>query len=65
MKEFSCGDVVPGCGARFRAGSEAELQAIATVHAQHAHGLTGPRMPNDVIARVHAAIHDTADLSTS
>lgn len=58
MKEFSCSDVVPGCGARFRAGSEPELEAIATLHAQHAHHLNGPRMPDDITARVRAAIHD-------
>ena len=60
MKEYSCGDVVPGCGAQFRAGSEAEVLALCTVHAQHEHALTQPQMPDDLIARIRAVIRVTA-----
>jgi predicted small metal-binding protein len=56
MKEYACGDVVPGCGARFRAADEDEMLALCTVHAQHAHGLTEPAMPDDLIARIRAVI---------
>ncbi len=56
MKEYSCGDVVPGCGARFAADDEAELLALCTVHAQHAHGLAGPVMADDLVARIRAVI---------
>jgi predicted small metal-binding protein len=39
MKEFSCGDVVPGCTASFRAPTlEALLEQIAR-HAREAHDL--------------------------
>ena len=57
MKEYACGDVVPGCGAQFRADTEDEMLALCTVHAQHAHGLAGPAMPDDLVARIRAVIH--------
>lgn len=60
MKEYSCGDVVPGCGARFVAADEAEVLALCTVHAQHAHGLTEPQMADDLIARIRAVIRTAA-----
>ena len=58
MKEFDCADVVPGCGARFRADTAEELIAHGTVHAQWAHGLTGPQMPPEVTAAVRAGMRD-------
>lgn len=60
MKEYACGDIVPGCGARFRAADEEELLALCTVHAQHGHGLTEQRMSDDLIARIRAVIHAAA-----
>ncbi|WNB87160.1 DUF1059 domain-containing protein [Cellulomonas sp. ATA003] len=60
MKEYACGDVVPGCGAVIRVDSEDEMIAVCTVHAQHAHGLTEPQMADDLIARIRAAIHTAA-----
>lgn len=60
MKEYACGDVVPGCGAVIRVASEAEMIAVCTVHAQHAHDLAEPQMADDLIARIRAAIHTTA-----
>lgn len=59
MKEYSCGDVVPGCGAKFRVQDEAEMIAVCTVHAQQAHGLTEPAMSDDLIARIRAVIRTT------
>ena len=56
MKEYACGDVVPGCGAQFRAADETEMLALCTVHARHAHGLTEPQMSDDLIARIRAVI---------
>jgi predicted small metal-binding protein len=58
VKEFDCADVVPGCDARFRAGSADELIALGTVHATWAHGLTEPQMPPEVIAAVRAGLRD-------
>jgi len=60
MKEYSCGDVVPGCGAEFRVGSEEEMLLLCTVHAQHDHALSEPQMPEDLIARIRAVIRTTA-----
>lgn len=59
MKEYACGDVVPGCGASFRANDDTEMLALCTVHARHAHGLTEPTMPADLIARIRAVLHTT------
>ena len=39
MKEFSCGDVVPGCKAEFRADSDDELLAQVAAHAREGHGI--------------------------
>ena len=33
------------------------MLALCTVHAQHAHGLAAPAMPDDLIARIRAVIH--------
>ena len=56
MKEFDCSDVIPGCAARFRVGSEEELFDVVAVHARHSHTITGAQMPPDVLARIRAAI---------
>ena len=40
MKHFSCGDVVPGCGATFTATSEQGIFEQVAVHAREHHGLT-------------------------
>lgn len=60
MKEYSCGDVVPGCGAHFRVSDETEMLKLCTVHAQHDHGLVEPQMPEDLIARIRAVIRPAA-----
>jgi predicted small metal-binding protein len=39
MKEFSCGDVVPGCKAKFRANSDDELLQQVAEHARDGHGI--------------------------
>ncbi|MGY5885267.1 DUF1059 domain-containing protein [Modestobacter lacusdianchii] len=57
MKEFDCADVVPGCGASFRAPTVAELLAHGRVHAAHAHDKAEPDMPAVDVA-VAAAIRD-------
>ncbi|MEO5778620.1 MULTISPECIES: DUF1059 domain-containing protein [Arthrobacter] len=40
MKSFACGDVVPGCEARWVCSTEDELLASVGTHAASAHGLT-------------------------
>jgi predicted small metal-binding protein len=39
MKEFSCGDVVPGCSASFCAESDDDLLGQVARHASTDHGL--------------------------
>ena len=42
MKEFSCGDVVPGCGAQFRGDSDEDILAQVARHAAADHGIAAP-----------------------
>jgi predicted small metal-binding protein len=56
MKEFSCGDVVPGCTMSFRAPTEL-LEAVAA-HARADHGLT--TIPDTLIAQVRSKIRTAA-----
>ncbi|RFU21360.1 DUF1059 domain-containing protein [Geodermatophilus marinus] len=55
MKTFACGDVVPGCSARFTAGDAEGILAQVAGHARDDHGVTevGP----DLVAAVRAHIH--------
>ena len=39
MKEFSCGDVVPGCKARFRGHTDDEILLAVAQHARDEHGI--------------------------
>tara|TARA_R100000306_G_scaffold38912_1_gene38593 strand:- start:9 stop:182 length:174 start_codon:yes stop_codon:yes gene_type:complete len=39
MKAFSCGDVVPGCDARFVRSTEEEVLADVARHARSDHGM--------------------------
>jgi len=39
MKSFACGDVVPGCEARWVCSTEDELLFTVAAHAATAHGL--------------------------
>ncbi|MGY1855435.1 DUF1059 domain-containing protein [Modestobacter sp. SYSU DS0290] len=57
MKEFDCADVVPGCGASFRAPTDEELLAHGRVHAEHGHGKRVADMP-EVDVAVRRAIRD-------
>jgi predicted small metal-binding protein len=55
MKEFPCGDVVPGCTMSFRASSEAELLEAVAAHARADHGLA--TIPDSLVTQVRAKIH--------
>jgi predicted small metal-binding protein len=52
MKRFACGDVVPGCQARFVCSSEDELLAQVAAHAAEDHGMS--ELPASVIASVRS-----------
>jgi predicted small metal-binding protein len=40
VKQFACGDVVPGCDARWVCRTEDELLVHVAAHAREEHGLT-------------------------
>jgi predicted small metal-binding protein len=58
MKEFSCGDVVPGCTMSFRAPTDTELLEAVAAHARADHGLT--TIPDTLIAQVRSKIRTAA-----
>ena len=59
MKQFSCGDVVPGCSATFRAEDESKLFAQISRHAREDHGLT--ELTPDLVSKVQKNIRTTSD----
>lgn len=54
MKQFACGDVVPGCDARFVCSTDDEILTQVAQHAARAHGLT--TVPESVVSAVRANI---------
>lgn len=50
MKEFACGDVVPGCKAKFKARSDEDLLRQVAEHAREGHGIqqVSPELVNAV-----------------
>lgn len=58
MKSFSCGDVVPGCDARFVGRTDADILTQVGPHAADAHGLA--QVPSEVVDAVRRHTHETA-----
>ncbi len=56
MKKFSCGDVVPGCQARFEGDDENAILAQVAEHARSDHGMS--EVPDEVVAQVKQKIRD-------
>jgi predicted small metal-binding protein len=54
MKEFRCGELVPGCEWRIEGESENEILAEVAVHAREAHGMD--EVPPEVADTVRASI---------
>lgn len=54
MKSFACGDVVPGCDARWTASTDDDVLALVAQHAATAHGLTS--VSPDLVSAVRGAI---------
>lgn len=54
MKEFKCGEVVPGCDAVLDGESDGEILEKVRVHARDAHGMD--EVPPEVEDNVRAAI---------
>lgn len=56
MKEFICGDLVPGCETVIRGESEEEIFEQVAVHARDEHGMD--EVPPEVQDKVRASITD-------
>jgi len=54
MKSFACGDVVPGCEARWVCSTDDEILVQVGAHAASVHGLT--ELPAELVDSVHKAI---------
>jgi predicted small metal-binding protein len=54
MKSFACGDVVPGCNAKWLCSTEDELLAEVALHARQAHGMA--EVPDAVLDQVRSKI---------
>lgn len=54
MKTFACGDVVPGCEARWVCSTDDEILANVAAHAAAAHGLV--EVPAELVRSVRNAI---------
>lgn len=54
MKSFACGDVVPGCDAKFVCSTEDEILSSVAAHAERSHGLSA--VPPELVSAVRAAI---------
>lgn len=55
MKQFACGDVVPGCTASFRGDSVEDILGQVAGHARSAHGMAS--VSPELVEQVTAAIH--------
>lgn len=56
MKEFACGDVVPGCAKVLRAEDEDGLFEQIGRHASEDHGMT--EVPGELLEQVRTRIRD-------
>lgn len=57
MKSFACGDVVPGCTARWEEPSDEAVLTRVADHAAAVHGLV--EVPAELVAAVRASIRTT------
>jgi len=58
MKSFACGDVVPGCNARWVCPDEQQVLYEVAQHAAAVHGLV--EVPAELVVSVRAAMVDVA-----
>jgi predicted small metal-binding protein len=56
VKQFSCGDVVPGCTAKFLASTDDEILTAVAEHARRDHGMA--EVPVAVVTMVRAHIQE-------
>lgn len=58
MKEFCCGDVIPGCSTQFSATTEEEILTAVARHAARDHGIA--EVPPEVADQVRSRIRLSA-----
>ena len=56
MKEFRCGELVPGCGAAFHGESENEILDQIAAHARDDHGMY--EVPLEIVDTILAKMSD-------
>jgi predicted small metal-binding protein len=56
VKEFRCGELVPGCDATFAAESEDEILQDIAAHARDEHGMD--QVPPEIVDRIVASISE-------
>lgn len=58
MKQFACGDVVPGCDGVVTGATDDDVMAAAAEHARTAHGMDD--VPAEVASAIRAGITETS-----
>ena len=58
MKQFACGDVVPGCDATFAGATEDDILASVALHAARDHQLVS--ISTELVSQVRAATREVA-----
>jgi predicted small metal-binding protein len=58
MFKLACGDVMPGCAARFESSDRTQLMGQVTSHAAAVHGLTS--LSADTMATIESKIYAAA-----
>ena len=56
MKQFFCGDVVPGCDHTFQGASDDDILGQVAEHGKSAHGMS--EVPPEVAEQVRSKIQD-------
>lgn len=56
MKEFRCGELVPGCAATFHGESDEEILEQVAGHARQDHGMD--EVPPEVVDEIRAVISE-------
>jgi len=58
MREFCCGDVIPGCATQFSGKTDDDILIAVARHAADAHGIT--EVPAEVVTQVRSLIRLSA-----
>ena len=55
MKEFCCGEVVPGCTTEFEGETDESILQQVAIHAREDHGMeeVSPQLVDQVLAGIH------------